>query len=484
MKPTLFFLFAVASLQAQTTVTAVNFDYVNYTTARVRIDISGPYSGLRLRFVKAPTSCQDGTQGTVQFAESYTGSFTLTPAFLNLYGLTPSNPGLSYNVCPEVSNDYGSTWTRGAMGTLTLPNFPGPQAYLPKPAATFSTDYPSDYADMLANHVVPSTCANWQGDLTTAVHNQGSFGTIITIPAGSRCYEQHYLDVYPTPDLQEYQTSTANVANSTIDLPAGHGFVEGGGIIMGARSGDSSTGYNELANCTPGSMTVNYARNEVGGCGYSGPLTYGLIRYVHFPNASTNPNTVQLYKFAPYGKTDQAGRAGTLCQFEDVGQGKIWFVPWPRKLHSIIIRTSTPDSQFMPIHTRISPAWASKMVAFVQSRNGPGDVHNTMLNFNSLEGRDNCALANIRFVGIQFTTDDYGPDHTSTDPLTPGLWIGMPTTVQSIFFDRCLFHGLGGSHRIYQFLSWNGVQSAIIDSYIDGMQAWRATRSGLGISGQ
>ena len=153
------------------------------------------------------------------------------------------------------------------------------------------------------------------------------------------------------------------------------------------------------------------------------------------------------------------------------------YVSFPRKLKWIIIRTSTPDSQLPPEHTRMTPAWLSKMATLQDpASNLPDpDGFNSRKPFlffgdSSADASNNYMTGNIRIgPGIEITVEDVASTHHTSDRDFWGSVMMSPPWTSNIVFDRIYYHGLGAPSRFYKTWFWDGHETAIVDSYFDNL---------------
>ena len=448
-------LTATISAYAQApTVSNITFDGISHSIVRATFSASAQFYWVRTRYIQSPGTCASGTGGSVQgSAYSNYNYGALHPGGGNSVLLGGLAPNTTYQVCPEISAD-SANWSSGAGATVTTLPAPANHPALPIPPTTFTTDYPdtSHYTTV----TVASDCSDFMSNLTTAIQNQMSTGTVLQIPVGTVCTGPY--NVYQrAPDVTVFPSSAVNTSANSINVN-GHGFSEGQGIIFGTSYG-----------CLPGSLT-----GLTGDCHQWGPIIAGQLYFVHVLDA----NNIQIYS----GSSKNTG--GTLCPLPDGGNGTEMFVHWPRPLKWIVVRTSTPDQQFTPEHVRTSPSWTPKMAVLQAPASAMGGMlaSNTLMSVGDYDQNDDSMLANLRFVGLEFTYAVSPAAFTSSDPLP---WYSLFATYQSdqnIIADRCYFHGLGSPNRVYNAVRWDGLNVAIIDSYLDNLEYFRSVYSGLGLT--
>jgi hypothetical protein len=94
---------------------------LSHSDFRLLFNVSTSYTNIRLRYIVSPGICTGGTGGSIQVTGDGLNRSTGNMALV-LSGLTANT---TYNFCPEVSNDGGSTWSTGVGGTVTT--WSGPQ---------------------------------------------------------------------------------------------------------------------------------------------------------------------------------------------------------------------------------------------------------------------------------------------------------------------------------------------------------------------
>lgn len=449
-------LLAASSLYGQApTVSNIYFDGITHSAVRANYSASRAFYWLRTRYIQSPGTCTGGTGGSVQ-GSSYSNfnARALRAGPGNTLVLAGLAPATTYQVCPEISDDFVN-WSTGAGSVVTTAALPAEHPAKPIPPATFNTNYPSTVG--YSNVTVASDCSNFPSLLGSAVQNQMNTGTVITIPAGTVCTGPYSLS-QRSPDVIVFSSSAVNSSTNSINSN-NHGFAEGQGIIFGSSYG-----------CLPASLT-----NLNGGdCHRFGPIIAGQLYYVHLIDA----NNFQLYS----GSSQSSG--GTLIPLPDGGSGTEFYVKWPRPLNWIIVRTGTPDDGFVPEHVRVTPSWVPKMAVLqAPSWAMAGSVaSNSLMVVGDYDGNNMPMIANIRFVGIEFTYAGNPAAYTSSDPLPWNTLFGTPPTAQNVIVDRCYFHGLGTPNRVYNAIQWDGMNVAIVDSYLDNLEYFHSVYSGLGLA--
>jgi hypothetical protein len=445
-------------------VTSITFDNISHSDLRVLFNSTGTWNSVRLRYTASPATCTSGSGGYLQVPFGVNGAGGIQAANAGsgvvLSGLTPNT---QYQACVELSADGGNTWTSGVGATVTTLPLPAVHPVPPTPPVTFDTSYPDTTGYSVYN--VASDCHDLVSDWNTAIQNQMNTGAVINIPAGSVCsqnYPQYSHAQYGpsqlAPDAVTFASSAVSTSANTITIP-NHGYSEGQGLIFG-------TNYS----CLPGSSLDAYC-NTSG----RGPILRGSVYYAHVVDS----NTIQIYANAPQAS------GGTLVTFSNQGSGSnIYVVKWPRPLKWIIVRTSTPDSQFAPQGTRVSPSWAPKMATLVNSLGAlNSNVDSMLMPAGGDPGNVDLMAANTRFVGLELTYAQNPFAGTSSDPQPWYSLYWTSSTNENIIVDRCYFHGLGTPNRTETVVGyWDGKNVAIIDSYFDNMEYFHSMYTGLAIS--
>ena len=521
MRKLILFLLASYSLFGQASVSNITFFNGSHSSVGVSFTVSTTaVNAIRMHYIPtAQGTCTSGNAGAYQYLymSFYTNngnptdwiSLPTNTAEINVSGLAPNT---QYQFCPEVSTDGGNTWSSGVGATWTTLPLPNVHPALPIPPNTFDTTYPDTtqgtcwstgqpgYCSVVET-VNNNTCPNLQDDINTAISHQNASGTVIEIPAGSTCLGQIAINNYP-PDVIQFDGT--KITNNTIYLP-NHGFSEGQGVMFDAWR---TTGYGLVggaiyfvhvidqnnfqvypyweqftASTTNGSNVIS-VQNMLGGyataCGFQNlaqgcgmgigspvvgpgiPAGTTVTAYdtvagtVTLSNAATaTANNVTLTFAGPH----IANLNASSSMYEHLA-------PWPRQLYWVIVRTSTPDSQFAPAGTRVSPAWAPKMAVLQMPAMGNfnNDQNHALLGFNSME-------SHLRFTGLEFT---YASNVMSADPVPHGALVWQDFLTESeIVYDRDWFHN-PGMERDFEGFWAQGHDIAFIDSYIDGFNYWHA----------
>ncbi len=478
MTKRLVFLCLLARLaQTQTAaVTSVTYDSLSHSVVRIDFQTSGRFTQGHIRYIditaKPGGVCTDGASGVVQ-PNSYNppagptyGSYQMVVGGLN--------PGHTYSFCPEISNTNNGVYSRGGpFLTVTMPALPTAHPALPIPPATFPTGYPSDMGSY-QTLTMGKDCANLVACLGKAINKQLSNGTVISLPAGVPASSIGGIGpfggegVFPVaPDVVNFSSSDVSTSANTIRSKA-HGFTEGSQAVFGVSYG-----------CLPGDNTANPSNCK--GAGNNNPIPFprGVPLYVHVVDA----NTFQLY----FGASKAKG--GTPITFADAGSGTMRYVKYPRALHYIVVRTSTPDSQFVPLGSLLQGPpdgtgiptrpiqWVSKMgnLQLSPAATAPliylGDPNTDPM------------TANIRFEGIHFSYTDTTEPAVSGDPTTGAGFFTTDLNTENVTWDRCYFDTPGSPFRTGIVFSWNGLNNGFLGNYVASMEAWHQTAAGLAVRG-
>jgi hypothetical protein len=442
-----FLLLAAKLFAAAPAVTITGTDGLSHSVVRLHFNASGPFIAGRSRATVAPALCSTGTGGLVQPFEK--GGAYYTGVKMIVAGLTPAT---TYNICPEVSAD-GTSWSSGASVSITTLPLPSVHPALPIPPTTFDTSYPDTSSYVI--YTVAADCSDFGNAYMAAIARQATRGTVINLPAGTVCKSPNYQFSTKPPDVQKWTPANVNLSAGTITLAGTPQLSENQGVVFG-RSYASLVSYPASTSCELGNGIVS-----------------GQVYYVHVVDSATN--TVQL----------KCGDHKTPMAFTTQGIDKnlgFYWAPFPRGLKYIIVRSATPDSQLPPEHTRITPAWKSKMASFVSPVTNVGVLGftSTLLMFGANDGNYENMTSSIRIgPGIEVTTADSPEAHTASDPLTwYNLIVSYPFD-SNIIFDRAYIHGQGTPNRITRGWYWDGLNIGLVDSYLDNLVYYHSEYKGF-----
>jgi hypothetical protein len=508
----------------------IRVDHLSHSSLHLTYQLSSgsPNQG-RIRWIASPGTCTGGSGGTVETDVWNPGqddhwwhlivgsnSWYAQP----LHGLSP---GTAYQVCPEVSNGDG-TWSTGAGLTVTTTALPAIHPALPTPPQRFNTDYP----DTTGYHPVPITNDSDCSKLATAINtaiaqpDRNSVGTVITLTHGSTCTGQFYLNQF-SADTVVLNPSAFNL--STHIVTTSSPVTEGQALVWGATNGQTPNLPNASGIGSRGYLPGYRDENNNGeantyqdGSGVPSnqlPMMANEVTYAHITCSGCNSTHFQVYAHAPFSaglcpsnQTNPISDSGsiysvgqkcpTLWSFDNQGSGNILYAPWPRPVKPIIIQSdAVANGTFVPEHVRPQGAtdangnptpptmWANQM-ARIQLPNSLLGDRNTgrkkMIYFIGYGGDANNQyfVANLRFVGIEFTYQPYPSANYLQDPPPGNSLLSMTMDSSGIILDRCWLHGYDAPFRTYQGLGWDGQSQAIVDSYINDMHFPRQINLGYG----
>lgn len=236
MKLALSFVFCAAAFAAPT-VSNIRLDHLTHSTNRTIWDISGSaVSYHRVRY-GTTTAYEGSTYGGIVVSgwgsSGGIGSLN-TDIMANLTGL---RYGTFYHICPQSSDDGGSTWSTCVDTTFTTPGLPSPHPALPiAPSATVSKAMPDTTGYLLINDVA-SDCSNLAAKLSAAETARASTGAILVWPAN--CDTATGLTLPSPADV----TSPASKYLLVVpEWPLGSSFT----VPFGTRVTSSTTGFAKL----------------------------------------------------------------------------------------------------------------------------------------------------------------------------------------------------------------------------------------------
>lgn len=376
------------------------------------------------------------------------------PKMMVILGGLPA--GSEINVCPELSKD-NRRWSRGASGIFKTLPLPSPHPSLPELPHAKPPSYPDLHGatTWTVGETRNPDCGTLHSCLKAAIEAQASHATVVQIKAGTKLVGRTWIDA-PPPDVKTFNASAVDMNGSTIRFP-GHGYKEGQGVVF-------ATSYSGL----PGSPQTP------GACdGISLSLTY----FVHQPTA----DKFQLTCDKPFAE------GGPVMKFRSpAGGNTLRMAAYPRKLHPIVIRTSTPDAQLPPPGTRINPTWHSKLATLEADApllhapytgNGFNNatLRTTVFSFGNIDGNSHPMAANIWLVGLELATGD-NSQNKSDDPEPWADLISLPISASDNFVDRCYIHGRGYPNRITTAVFWNGKNNGFLNSYFDKLDYWHSVK--------
>lgn len=449
---------------------------LSHSTMLLHFDVSAPWNNVRIRYIPViQGNCDSGKGGLVQpstYPGDTGGNYRPQRGFKIILGGLQA--GTEYRVCPEVAtNDDGSGRGNYSSGQgITVKTLPLPDVHPAYPLPP--VEYHPEHPDTSKYHQVriAEDCSDFQTQWDTAIQHQHQWGTVLMLSPTTSC-RSFYQPRENPPDVTVFTPSAVNARESTITIPNSN-FKEGQELIFGAS-------YSSLPGTDPASGSPGDILESPTKC--TGIIS-GVVYYAH--KSGQNADAFQLTCTAPSGAS-----GSQPMHFANTGLGnRLYVVKYPRPLHWIVIRTSTPENQFAPSHTRVNPNWASKMPKFVLtvagSTMGPGGALPNgapivVLNFGNNDGNDQHMLANTWVEGIEFTSLNSRDAQTSTSPLFWNRFVTVANTNQDIVFDRVYLHGQGAPNRYYQSVMWDGHNVAWMNSYLDKLDIFQSVREGLGV---
>lgn len=472
------------------TVTNVTYDSVSHGSIRIDFLTSAGWKYGHIRYLDKTLNpakdCTDGVSGSIE-PNSYSGGSTAEwGSFqMSIGGLTP---GHSYQFCPEVGNTNDRYSSGGKSVTVTLPAAPAEDPAPPISPAAFSVMYPPDMGKYISVTVGAGACASgFYKCLYAAIANQCKNGTIINLPAGVSASSLNAVGpwggegAWPNScdivafDSKQVNTSSARTNANSISV-SGHGFTEGSQAVFGVEYG-----------CLPGDYTANPSHCKEAGNNRPIPFPRAIPLFVHVIDS----NTFQLYTCP--GPTNGTARAcpfspERLITFADAGGGKMHYAKWPRKLHWVIVRTSTPDAMFVPPGSLVQgkpdgsgvPTAPTEWAPLMGNLQVAPNAGKTMLILGDMN--TDPMTSNIMFVGIHASYTDTTEPSVSGDPIEAGQFYSSDWNTSDIWWDRCWMDAPQTSFRTVSMMDWNGARTAVVNSYLGTATLWHQTISGLAIS--
>jgi hypothetical protein len=444
-------LFSVALLAdagtafAQPTVSNIRIDFISHSEARVRYDLSASACYERARYGLS-TDYETGPGGGIQDFHAgsvWCGQFDIGGS---ISGLAPAT---LYHVCAQASAD-GTNWSPCVDATFTTAALP---AIHPAPPVVPTWTPPAEPPTTGYNVVtVASDCHDLQSAINTAVASQSATSTVINVPAQTVCSGPYQFPNDPQAVLIPSNSTGIDLTTGTFKpsvVPSGVTFANGQAVQFSGANG-----------CLPGSKTQGSPGNSFNpttGCSNNGPINPGNIYYI--VNLSSDSGSFQV----------AATPGGTPLVPADFGTGgPVLLGMWPPSNSNwIVIRTSTPDSQFCPHGVRCRGAsWASLMAKLQL----PGGVNNYSGGFKT-----GGLTHHVWLIGWEFTPT-HVPLSGTVDPApTSGYFWSVGGWGSSfIVIDRSYIHGLGFPDRLFRpFTEFAGGYMAIINSDLEKFDYWR-----------
>jgi hypothetical protein len=507
----LFFL--ASSACAAPVISNIRADFVSHSSIRLLWDNSQQPNAARVRFGFTPA--YDAGPGGAIFVPA-----TASNSYFQ-YGLTISMSGLAagstYHFCPQASADGGNTWSDCQDFVLTLPPLPSPHPALPVAPVPVDVTFPTQSGGTLN---VALDCSDLQ-----TILNSAQYGETILIPAGAVCGGAYTLP--NAPEAKTWLAANIQTSTATIALP-GHGFTAGQLVRIGANSdnGDAlpgSAGANPFVQTRGIKQGVDYYVIVVDAdhfrlsAAQNGPaLDFSTTTFTVDPTGiftipvgaplvtsslpmdgsilqmkSTgtlpaglspdtdycvvNPNlatSFQLRLGSCSGAAVVPANVGSgTYSFVDRGRANGYIMSWPPENNWIVVRTSTPDTEFCPDGVRcLGSIWQGKMATFlVPTPQSPMSLMTGTLSHN------------WRFVGLEFTHADASAEvQTSTDPAPFQSLMATNGSNGYITLDRCYIHGLGYPNRLYRAIqAFDGDTMSIVNSDLERLDYWHPYRTGV-----
>lgn len=442
---------------------------VTHASATLTVNYSGTPTNIRVRIAASPATCTGGTGGYVTGSTTDTLQVIGNPQMQPVVGLSPST---TYQLCPELTSN-GSNWYGGVAATVTTLPLPNPHPALPVAPVAFDTTYPNTTGYTTYN--LNSSCVDsangntLQQDLNAALTNQATQGAIISIAAGAVCRGQIYLS-QTAADTTALSSSAINTTNNTITV-AQNSFNEGDIFVCGS---------NYQHGPCPGNVLVgqNYAVHVVSNTGGS------EVIQLYFPLPQSMGGT--LVNFG-----GNAGNAPYYYGRHNVNWGQNY---GQRNLNWIIIRPSTPDTEFVPAGTRLqgpidstghpSPptSWLPKMYTLTMPDVYQGIAPtNTLFSLSDEDGNVHSMNGYIRIVGAHFTFDR-AQDASGGKPMPHNHLFTSAQWNSDALIDRCWFDPPGHPDEQTGILAFDGTDIGMVDSYSDNFDYYHPAFTGMSVA--
>jgi hypothetical protein len=482
---------------------------ISHSTLRLVWENTQVPNKVRVRF-GFTAAYENGPGGGIQPYETYRFGRVMGH---NLSGLAPAT---TYNICPQTSIDNGATWSECVNVTATTLLKPAEHPAYPVPPEPVDTSYPDTTGYAIRN--VAADCSDLQAHFNAAAAEQATRGSTILIQPGTVCRDDYRLP--PGSDVRSFTQSAVTTSTATLTIP-NHGFADGqrirfgGWRLMGSggpppfyqyrgvKRGDDMYVKRVDANrfqvaAKAGGPVVEFVTSTFTADPANNTFTvpHDDVRLaddfaIHVKSSESLPgglqaDTTYYVKNANFSKTFQLSVSlrGPAIDITSAGSGTHSFVDpggggnvvaWPPVSNWIIVRTATPDAQFVPAGVRITPEWQPRMATV--KTGSRWDAKNWRM---PLAGE--LLAHHWRFIGIEFTHDDTASEEikTTIDPHGHLGFVHFQRDSGYITFDRCYFHGLGFPNRIHRpFVGFDGAHMAMIDSYWDHFDWWHPYRDGV-----
>lgn len=465
-------------------VTITGVDGVSHSVARISYQTDVVYDHWRTRTLVSPAVCAGNALGVVG-PDINLGpgvSHPTSNTSVLVAGLAAST---TYNVCVDAHNDEG--WSTGASSTITTLALPNPHPALPVAPESWDSSYPDtgDFATMptlpsvngngYGKVVTASDCSDLQADITDALWNQKTRGTVVVIPAGSVCtsIQQIQAPVF-AQDMVTFRAS-AVTAGSPGSIAFPHAtFAEGQLVTFGRHYADGTATPPSSGSCRNGNGFIDAEKY-----------------YIHIASDDGTTQTVNI-------DCGDSLTPGPRMDFGDVGSTTkdLQFVPhyltagtcptaqgpkscnyWARHMFWVIVRSSTPDDHLPPVGTRANDAYAQAgyyaTLVNPTANIGHFDTSHFYITSGTGDGQDGVMTGNFHWgPGIRvMNANDTGN----------GTYCAMVGTggLSGFVLDRVILKGTGYPQRwggqSCAALFFNGHNFAFRDSAILNMNRWSET---------
>jgi hypothetical protein len=503
-------LTAAAMAFSQPVVSNISTVGVTHSTVTLKFDTSSVGSKVRVRY--GMTTSYEGAGSFPDSGLQHYSFYNTNPSRWVQVRISGLKPNTLYHFCPQVSND-NTTWSTCVDHTATTAAIEaGPHPAYPIPPAPVDTARPDT-----TGYTVRAVAADC-GDLQTKINQAAAAilvnGSVITIPAGTVCTGPFTLKA--PAGVKTFTAANVNTVTNRITITS-HGFSDNDVVQLGG-GGMGSAGFDIFrqhrgfssgslyvvrvidANTisltdTPGGAAIPFTTSTftVSGStitvpnGRFVPVANTAIQFVstgNLPAPLAQNTTYYAINGDVAGRTFQVsttsgGSALTLTNagtgthsIADQGYGGS-LVKYPATNNKIVIRTATPDNEFVPEGVRVTPDFQPKMATLRPAGQAWWQL---ALNADDL-------AANYRIEGIEFTHADTATAQNTINPPAFTSLLHMQRATANIIFDRCYIHGLGFPNRLTRaILEFNGYNSAIINSYWEHLDHWTPNREGLGLT--
>ena len=266
------YLISACVAQAASTVSGITFDGIGDSSARVLFDASSTFNLYRVRYGTAP--CSGGSGGRVQTNGGYAPYFSLFSQTGQLSGLAPST---TYFVCPEVSDDGGSSWSSGVQATFTTLSRTTTAPIAPTSVSTTFPEPTGTPVTVSGATDCSDATTGLQARINAAEASRYStgMGVKITVPVGYTCIQD--LTTPLAPEAISFSPSDVAPSTSTLTLTA-HPFTENQEVHF------STAGAN--SNCLPGMKIWSPTAQTFATCATGGGWNTNTRYWVHVVDAN------------------------------------------------------------------------------------------------------------------------------------------------------------------------------------------------------